>query len=630
MKFFLFGLICILSGGVFSLIFAEKFKAKILSLFTFAGAALVAIPALKTLSGNSSLSYTVHIPGFIGDVNFVIDPLSAFFLLVITVMSFIGTLYAVGYIKPYVDKNYHISSHFLFLSILITSMLLVVTIQSHIAFLIAWEIMSLSSFFLVIFESNKKEVISAGLNYLVTMHVSFLFLLFGFIALSAKGAMSDIIFLLLFIGFGIKAGFIPFHNWLPKAHPAAPSHISGIMSGVMIKTGIYGILRALTLVGIPSLKISYFVLFISVISALFGVLYAIAQHDLKRLLAYHSIENIGIIGIGIGIGMLGLAYNNDVVAIIGFSGGTLHILNHAIFKQLLFFAAGAVYTKAHTKNIEKLGGLIKPMPFTAGLFLVASIAITGLPPLNGFISEFLIYLGLLNGLSINSSTALMVFALSIAGLAMVGTMALLCFTKAFSIVFLGAPRHEKSAAVKEEVPATMLVPMAFLAFLTFVIGLFPQYAVKLVINPALMYVHNTELSLPVSLLRTLSFGGFGFILLFGAIFGLRALLLRNKSVYRYKTWDCGYQQITARMQYTATSFASPFLGFMSPFFIINPEGKRHYGHDILEFYLINPILKFNKNVLQRFYWIQSGNTQQYILYGLVFLIITLVFTVGVK
>ena len=190
---------------------------------------------------------------------------------------------------------------------------------------------------------------------------------------------TSLIFIILFIGFGIKAGFVPFHTWLPKAHPAAPSHVSGIMSGVMIKTGIYGILRILSLMSIPSLGISYFVLGISVVSALFGVLYAIAQHDLKRLLAYHSVENIGIIGIGIGVGMLGLAYHNNLVAILGFSGGILHILNHSIFKELLFFGAGAVYNKTHTKNIEKLGGLIKKMPYTAAFFLLGSGAITGLP-----------------------------------------------------------------------------------------------------------------------------------------------------------------------------------------------------------------------------------------------------------
>ena len=231
-------------------------------------------------------------------------------------------------------------------------MLAVVTCQNAFMFLICWEVMSLSSFFLVIFENEKKDVLKAGIKYLVFMHISVLFIMIAFALLSVKAGSFDfnafknvlaenvhfanMIFILLFIGFGTKAGFVPFHNWLPDAHPAAPSHVSAIMSGVMIKTGIYGILRVLSLIGTPSKSIAFAVLIISTISALYGVLYAISQHDLKRLLAYHSIENIGIIGMGTGIGMLGLAYNHPVVAMLGFAGAILHVLNHSIFKELLF------------------------------------------------------------------------------------------------------------------------------------------------------------------------------------------------------------------------------------------------------------------------------------------------------
>ncbi|OGI03153.1 MAG: hypothetical protein A2Y25_08335 [Candidatus Melainabacteria bacterium GWF2_37_15] len=579
---------------------------------------------------------SLHIPGLIGNINLVIDPLSAFFILIISIMSVLGIVYSIGYIKPYLNKNKSIFSHYLFLIILIISMLLVTVVQNALAFLIVWELMSLSSFFLVIFESEKKEVLSAGINYLITMHVSVLFLIAGFIMLSStsgsydfasfEGHVTNIPFILLFIGFGIKAGFVPFHTWLPKAHPAAPSHVSGLMSGIMIKTGIYGILRTLSWIPNPSKDIAYFVLAISVISALFGVLYAIAQHDLKKLLAYHSIENIGIIGMGIGIGMLGLAYDNDLIAILGFSGGILHILNHAIFKQLLFFAAGAVYNKTHTRNIEKLGGLVKSMPATSALFLTGSVAITGLPPLNGFISEFLIYLGLLNGLSIKNSSILIVFVISIAALALVGTMAMLCFTKAYGVVFLGVPRGQKAALVKNDVTKIMLIPMAVLASLTFIIGLFPQYVVKLLMIPVSVFV-NTETFIMmdpyITILRTVSLSGLGFIMLFGLIYGLRTLMLRNKRVYNHNTWGCGYHAINNRMQYTASSYADLFLSFFKPFFSVN------YG-DIFEYYLINPVLKFNKKVIECFYWIQSGNTQQYILYGLIFLIFAIIYTVGTK
>ena len=659
MKCFYTGLFLIFLGGLISIAFSEKLKAKIVSLFSGLGMILVLIPSLNVLFTGNTISKNIYFPEPIGKVNFVIDPLSAFFIPVISVMCFIGTLYAIGYIKPYLNKNKLTSSHFFFLSVLITSMLLVVTVQNSLFFLIVWEMMSLSSFFLVIFENEKKEVISAGINYLITMHISILFIIAGFIILALKSgnldfasfkqvfelnnSLANTIFILLFIGFGIKAGFVPFHTWLPKAHPAAPSHVSGIMSGVMIKTGIYGILRILSLMSIPSVEISYFVLIISVISALFGVLYAIAQHDLKRLLAYHSVENIGIIGIGIGIGMLGLTYHNNLMAILGFSGGILHILNHSIFKELLFFGAGAVYNKTHTKNIEKLGGLIKTMPYTAAFFLIGSVAIIGLPPLNGFISEFLIYLGMLHNFEIKSPVILIISILAIASLAFVGTMALLCFTKAFSVVFLGNPRGKEAESVKEEVSPIMLIPMGILALFTFLIGLFPQYALFLVKNPALVLLKTTDFSyetlLPLNIFNTVSLAGLGFIGLVVFIYALRTLLLKNKNVCDYKTWDCGYQAGNNRMQYTASSYASPFLSFLKPFFVKEFDTKKPKGlfpkeahfelhiHDIFEFYLINPVINANKKFLEQFYWIQSGSTQQYILYGLVFLIIALVGTI---
>ena len=662
MEYFYIGLFLFFAGGLLSIPLSEKHKAGFVSLFSGLGMIFVLIPSLNILFNNDTISGSIYLSEPIGKVNFVIDPLSAFFILVISVMSFIGTLYAIGNIQPYLGKNKIISSHFFFLSTLIVSMLVVVTVQNSLFFLIMWEIMSLASFFLVIFENEKKEVIAAGINYLITMHISIIFIIIGFILLSLKSGnlefatfkdifasnslLSNVIFIILFIGFAIKAGFVPFHTWLPKAHPAAPSHISGIMSGVMIKTGIYGILRILSLISIPSIEISYFVLIISVFSALFGVLYAIAQHDLKRLLAYHSVENIGIIGMGIGIGMLGLAYHNNLVAVLGFSGGILHILNHSIFKELLFFGAGAVYNKTHLKNIERLGGLIKAMPYTAALFLIGSVAIVGLPPLNGFISELLIYLGLLHNFEINSPAVLIISVLALASLALVGTMALLCFTKAFSIVFLGMPRSEEACSVKEEVSPVMIISMGILAVFIFLIGLFPQYALYLVKNPAMFLLKNPQYSfesaIPTNILNIISLSGLGFIVFFAFIYAIRIYLLKNKSVDSYKTWDCGYQAGNSAMQYTASSYASPFLSFLKPLFIKEFDIKKPKGlfpkeayfklnvKDIFEFYLINPLLKSNKKFLERFYWIQSGSTQQYILYGLIFLIIALIGTIGVK
>ena len=485
MEIYFLALGMLLIGALLSIVVKEQWKFKVCSIFSFLSALTMMLPAVAVLIKGIPLIKTVELSPITGNVDFIIDPLTAFFLIVISIMSFLGVLYANGYMKPYLNKGMNVSSHCFFLMMLIASMTMVVTVQNALFFLIVWEIMSLSSFFLVIFEGEKKEVLKAGIKYLVYMHLSVIFIMAAFILLNIKtsslnfgayayylhndASMANLIFLLAFVGFGIKAGFVPFHNWLPDAHPAAPSHVSGIMSGVMIKTGIYGILRFLLFVGTPSKMISYTVLTIAVISALYGVLYAVTQQDLKRLLAYSSIENIAIIGIGIGVGMLGLTYGNPYVAVLGFAGGILHILNHSIFKELMFFAAGSVYLKTHTRNMELLGGLMKKMPYTGLLFIVGSIAICGLPPFNGFIGEFLIYAGMIMGIPASEISLFLVLILSIAALGMVGTMAMLCFTKAAGITFLGNPRTECVEHVNEDVPRVMLIPMVILAFLAFFI-----------------------------------------------------------------------------------------------------------------------------------------------------------------
>ncbi len=348
-------------------------------------------------------------------VHLVIDRLSAFFILVVNFTAITGGLYALGYLRPYTaNKNStELSLHLFSFLWLHISMLLACIVRDGLAFLIAWELMAISSFILVIFESDKKETIKIGINYLIQMHVALIFIMTGFIYAFVKtGAEFSFdglavyfathppfyLFLFFFIGFGIKAGFIPLHSWLPRAHPAAPAHVSGVMSGVIIKMGIYGILRVLTYIHTNLLSIGILILIVSLISGLLGVMFAIVQHDLKKLLAYHSIENIGIIGIGIGIGLIGVAMKIPALAVLGFTGGILHVLNHSLFKSLLFYTAGSVNQQTHSRHIEHLGGLIKRMPKTSLLFLLGALAICGLPPFNGFISEFLIFSGLFKGL----------------------------------------------------------------------------------------------------------------------------------------------------------------------------------------------------------------------------------------
>ena len=653
MENFFIGVIALFLGGFISLLIKrQNYKLAFVSFMTFVATCFCLIDTVRVFA-LGKLSDMLSFGVMFQNVVFSIDYLSAFFVVVISVMSFPAVVYANGYLKDYISKGKSIATHCFFLPLLVASMLLVVTIQHALAFLIVWEVMSLSSFFLVIFEHENKDVMKAGIKYLVYMHVSVIFIIVAFVlfsiqtssfnfvqfvdAYSINSAMANLVFVLAFIGFGIKAGFFPFHNWLPDAHPAAPSHVSAMMSGVMIKTGIYGILRVLTFISHPEVQIGYFVLIISVVSALYGVLYAISQHDIKRLLAYHSIENIGIIGIGIGVGMLGLTYNCPVVAVIGFAGGILHVLNHSIFKELLFLAAGSVYTKTHTRDIEILGGLIKPMPKTAILFLIASIAICGLPPFNGFISEFLIYFGMLKGLMIDNILMFVVLILSIAGLALIGTMAILCFTKVFSVVFLGEARSKEAGEVKEDTAISLIFPMSILALFTLLIGIFPQFVFDFMLKPVSVFVEEgcmSDVAQITSLMQIISLIAFALIILVAVLFGFKCLL-KNKSE-KHVTWGCGYNKPTSRMQYSASSYASPFITMLTPLFKKVVDIKKpktvfpHDAHyemrmeDVEEAYFLKPLFKSLETFFAKFEKIQNGNIQQYITYGLVFLALALI------
>ena len=654
MILFIVGIFLLFAGGIVSLFLNESLKPLISVIFSFFSTIILSFVSLKVLFYGDIIKFSFNLPFPIGDVPVIIDPLSAFFVLLISIMSLISLSYSIGYITSYRGKS-NLASHYFFLMLLICSMICVTAVQNVIFFLIVWEIMSLSSFFLVIFEDDKKEALSAGMNYLIMMHISVLFIMAGFMVLaihsgsmdfsaftqvfSENGFLKNAIFICLFIGFGIKSGFVPFHNWLPKAHPAAPSHVSSIMSGVMIKTGIYGILRVINIMGIPTLEISYFVLGISVLSALYGVLYAIAQHDIKRLLAYHSIENIGIIGMGIGIGMFGLVYENNLLAVLGFAGALLHVLNHSIFKELLFLGAGCVYTRTKTRDIERLGGLLKKMPYTGWLFLVGAFAIVGLPPLNGFVSEFIIYIGLLKGFEIKSLNILVIFILSIGSLAFVGSMALLCFTKFFGVAFLGVPRSKEAQQVKEDPSFTMLLPMIVLALFIFTIGLFPQYAIKLTVSATgCLTGGRVDIAgtLPMTLMNNISLSALAFLGLTGIMLLIRRSFLANKTLESFKTWDCGYQAPDSRMQYSASSYAAPFLSLFNPFFALSTDTVKPHGyfpatarfsekkHDVIEHYFIKRLTGFVNGLFKKFTWIQSGDTQLYILYGVIFLVLALI------
>jgi formate hydrogenlyase subunit 3/multisubunit Na+/H+ antiporter MnhD subunit len=648
----------------------EKTMVEIFNLLAIV--ALVTIPFLKTkgrgiltlavttiqITFISALAFSVFTNGPVeycyngswvtGAIPVRIDYLSAWFLLVISFTFLTGVWYGVHYMKKYTDQSDNLALHAAAFILLFTSLIDICLIQNGIIMLVVWEIMALSSFILVIFEHYKSATLKAGINFLIQSHVCILFLTVAFMWVKVKTGSFDFsaitlfttsqpqiaalaLFLLFFTGFAIKAGFVPFHTWLPLAHPAAPAHISGIMSGVIIKIGIYGILRVVMLIKSDMVSIGYFILLVSVITGLYGVMLAIVQHNLKKLLAYHSIENIGIIGIGIGLGCLGLGYSNQLLVFAGFCGALLHSLNHSLFKSLLFFSAGNVYLARNTMNIESLGGLIKKMPHTGYLFLIGSLAICGLPPFNGFVSEFFIYSGLFHGLATGNFMLILVILFTILGLVMIGGLALICFTKAFGIVFLGTSRE---ALAKEPVETPQSVwPMYGIVLFIMVIGLFPlifnDYLIQIVSQylPASDGQTQIHFGATPGMLNVVGWYSLAFLALAALLFYLRHLVTRNRVVTHEATWGCAYSGATPRMQYTASSFVRSYRKLAAPVLAIKKEKleasglypehimQRTHAHDKIENWLIDRPLHFIRKVLNSFVFLQNGNIQAYILYG---------------
>lgn len=624
-------------------------------LFAFAAIFAVA-PAIRVIVTGQLLSYTLSGP-LAGGITLVLDPMGALFICMVSFTMLMGLLYAPGYLRhdhtsvPVTSRSMH---YFAYLW-LYFAMLAISVLREGMPFLIAWEIMTLSSFVLVIYYGRDRNIIQAGINYLIQMHIGFLFLLSGFILVEAKTGVSgfdglrvylqepggQVAFWLFFVGFAVKAGFIPFHTWLPEAHPAAPTHVSGIMSGIMIKMGIFGILRIISCMSGDYLVPGVIILVLAVMSSLYGVMQAIFQHDLKRLLAWHSIENIGIIGIGIGAGMIGLGMQNPVLAFLGFAGGILHVLNHSLFKSLLFFSAGSVYAATGTRDINLLGGIMKKMPLTAGLFLLASIAISGLPPLNGFISEFLIFSGLFSGVASHQTFYVILFILSIAGLALTGGLAAFCFTKAFGITFLGETRS-KLLHTPGEMPGEMLLPQFIIGVIIVLIGIVPLFFIKW-IGTVIAASFSTGMPAGMTLLSGRLFGQIGMIsglliVLTIILFMVRRLAMKGRKTESGPTWGCGYTAGSPAMQYTSTSFASDYAKLSSPLISqkqhyqkieekdIFPEKRTYEVHssDGIKEKMIDAPARFITALMRRLAILQTGKMHHYVLYALLFLLAVLI------
>lgn len=603
------------------------------------------------------------------NIRFVIDKLSAWFILVIDITCVTGIWYGGYYMSMYKKQLSNISLHFISYILLLISMIYVVISQHMLVFMIFWEIMAITSFLLVIFVNDKEDVIRSGINYLIQMHIGAAFLVLAFIwsyilssdfsfdSLSRSfvlvsdmfgGWGSLILFILFFVGFAIKAGFIPLHTWLPYAHPSAPSHISGVMSGVMIKTGIYGIMRVLTYIPEKyTFAIGIFLLIISVVTALYGVIFAIVQHDYKRLLAYHSIENIGIIGIGLGIGTIGVSYHNSMLILLGIGGALLHTLNHSLFKSLLFYTVGSVYTQYHIRLIDRLGAIILKMPFTAFAFLFSALAICGLPPFNGFISEFLIYSGLFNTFFISTNiTNIFIFFFSILGLAFVGGLAMLCFTKIFGVMFLGVQRDVSIDTTHvKDVNILIKVLYIFIILIMLSIGIFPQFYLKFVFSIIAnmydidIYTLNPFIDNHFVVLSNISLSAGIFLLLVLFVYLLKYLLQKGKKISIVPTWGCGFLGYYPKIQYTASSFTKPFVSISQGIFDIkkpdiygcvldvfpkkcDTKYETHY-YDKIDTQIVIPFISVLKKMFLKIAVFQNGKIQTYILYAVVFILLML-------
>ncbi len=512
------------------------------------------------------------------------DSLSGFFHCVIGIVVIAVALYGPGYVNEFEESKHPFSVLGLFTGLFVAGMLLVPMADDAFFFIIAWELMSVASYFLVTWQHEHSANRRAGFIYLLMAEVGAiaLILAFGVLAGFSGGftfaamrlaeltpVWASIAFSLALLGYGMKAGIVPIHIWLPEAHPVAPSHISALMSGVMLKVAVYGFIRfTFDLLGDIQWQWGFIVLILGTASSVLGVLYAIMQHNLKRLLAYHSVENIGIIFMGLGLSMIFASNGHSALAVLGLLAALFHTLNHALFKSLLFLGAGAILHQTHEADIEHMGGLIHRMPKTAVLFLIGCVAISALPLFNGFVSEWLTFQAALQAGVLESGVLRSLVPIAAAVLALTGALAAACFVKVYGVVFLGAPRSRHVAHAHEVHSSGMLLGPALLAALCFLFGVFPTPIVNSLNGIASHLLHAT---LP-------SVSAMGWLWLtpissevasYSAPLVLVAALLtasviswllhrkKDTAMRRADPWDCGFGGLTPRMQYTSSAFSMP-------------------------------------------------------------------------
>jgi hydrogenase-4 component B len=602
-----------------------------------------------------------------GGIGLRLDRLGGFFLLVVDVIALPAVLFGATYSRAY-EGHYSLRLLGAMLNLFLLAVSLVPLADSIVTFLLFWEGMSVTSYFLVMTEADRRETRRAGLWYLAMTHGGLVTLMAALLLLGASapstgfadlrtaaGALSpaarNAVFVLALVGFGSKAGVVPLHVWLPLAHPAAPSHVSALLSGVMIKMGAYGVARVvLDLLGGGPPWWGGAVLAVGAVSALLGVLYALMEHDLKRLLAYHSVENVGIIFLGLGAGLMFQSYGLDSLAVLGFVAALYHTLNHACFKGLLFLGAGAVLHATHTRNMEELGGLIRGMPRTALCFLVGAAAISGLPPLNGFVSEWLVFQALLGGSQLPRPELAPIMALAVAMLALTSGLAAACFVKAFGITFLAIPRSDHAAGARE-VPATMWLPMAALAVACVLLGVGASLVVPVLgrildglgglPDGAIPAMRGITLAVPgaVGTIAPAVLAA-GLVLVPLAVAAAFRLGAADRRLRRGDTWGCGRIGQTPRMEYTATAFAEPLRRVFAELYRPTEDlsidfhpGSRYFVQSIayrsevhpwFERLLYTPAVSLLRRVAFGVRRLQAGSLHLYLLYMVLALVTLLV------
>ncbi|MBF0521013.1 MAG: hypothetical protein HQK92_14980 [Nitrospirae bacterium] len=634
---------------------------------------------------NDVPSYVLYLQNPMGIVNFEIDSLSAFFLITASFIFFVTSIYLYG-CMPKENRKFH----FAFFNFLFVLVMLVLTVKNSIGFLITLELVSLLTVFLILYDHKSQRVQKSAVYYLIAMHVATVFLIIPIIILiTATGNMdfsaykdllasaSEIqtpLLCLFLLGFIFKAGFVPFHTANTSALSQAQPAISTVISAVVIQIPIYGLLRIITLTDSTPLFIAYTFLFFSVITALYSVTNALTQKELKQILSYSTVTNIGIIGVGISVGLLGKAYGKPLLALLGFTGVLFHIFNSAVFMATAFFACGSVHLSTGTSKLTELGGLIKTMPVTAVCFLTASLSICALPPFNGFISEFFICLSLVTTETSSSGALITSRVIAAAALASVGALSLIAYVRAFGIIFTGVQRSQLTA---KENPRSILIPMVILSAVCLIVGIFPLPVTALIKTPAMLISGVSGFALNDALMPAFSVSkaSFIFLLFIFAILGLKHILLKKRTTVTAKTWNCGYENVSSRMQYTASSLTAPLINLIQPIVakgesaggVFSPKGDEidqidvedtdarlstiiqipgvsqlsrkdyffpqvqvHHQTEHLDFidhYVVGNILKAFKRFYNLFAWIQTGYIGHYLFYMLITLLVFLIISV---